>query len=121
MKYKPKVYAGALVESLLEKKADEKKIAINFLKLLQKNQDTKKAKEILTLAEKLLLQKTGNKKVVLETARRTDTQGIIKSFVKKGDIVEEKIHPELIAGIKVVVNGDRQLDLSLMNKLNNIF
>src|SRR4051812_13275956 len=102
--YKAKTYAVALAEAL-SGKVDGKKIASNFVKLLEKNQDLKKAGEVLLLAEKLLLQKTGNKKVVVKTARKTDTKQLIKSFVKKGDVVEEQVNPALIAGVKLVVDG----------------
>ena len=120
MKYKPKQYAEALVDLLLSKKADEKKISDNFLKLLKKNGDMKKAGEIMALAENLLLKKTGNKKVILETARKTDTKDFISKFTKKGDIVKEKIKPELIAGLKITTDN-KQLDFSLKNKLNKMF
>ena len=43
-----------------------------------------------------------------------------KSFIKKGDIVQEKINPALVAGVKIIVDGNRQLDLSLLSKLNKI-
>lgn len=43
------------------------------------------------------------------------------ALAKNGDIVEEKINPILVAGLKVIVNGERQLDMSLAHKLNNIF
>ena len=36
-------------------------------------------------------------------------------------MVKEKINPELIAGIKVMINNNKQLDFSLKNKLDNIF
>jgi len=122
MKYKSKIYAKALVDSLTTlKPANDKKIVVNFIKLLQKNQDTKKTKEILALTEKLLLKKTGNKKVVLEVARKIDTKNIIKSFTKKGDSIQEKINPALVAGVKIMIDGDKQLDLSLQRKLENIF
>lgn len=84
MNYKSKFYASALVNSLLDKKADGNKIKNNFLKLLEKNQDFKKVGEIMVLAENMFLKKTGNKKIVLETARKIDTENIKKSFAKKG-------------------------------------
>lgn len=121
MKYKARKYAQALVNALLEKKADENKISENFLKLLQKNGDMKASRDILALAGALLLQKTGNKKIILETARKIDTGEAVKSFVKKGDLIQEKINPALIAGIKIIVENNQQLDFSLLNKLNNLF
>ncbi len=118
-RYKSKIYAEALVNSFFGK-ADDKKIVNNFLKLLEKNQDLKKAREIIALAESLFLKKLGNKKIILETARKVDAKNLIKSFVKKGDIVEEKINSKLIAGIKIIVNNNKQLDFSLASKLNKI-
>ena len=120
MKYKPKIYAQALIDSILDGKTDDKKITANFLSLLKKNQDIKKAGQILLLTEQLLLQKTGNKKVVLETARKIGTKNMVASFAKKGDLVEEKINPALIAGVKVIVNNEKQFDNSLLAKLNKI-
>lgn len=121
MKYKAKIYAKALADSILDSKAENKKIINNFLKLLERNQDLKKSEEIVLIAENMLLKKTGNKKVILEIARKIDTKDAVKDFVKKGDVIEEKINPKLVAGIKVIVNNDKQLDFSLLRKLENIF
>lgn len=115
------MYAEALADCLSVGKISEKKIADNFLNFLEKNQDSKKAKEIIALVETLLLKKSGNKKIILETARKVDIKNLVKSFVKKGDIVEEKINSQLIAGIKIIVNSNKQLDFSLKNKLEKIF
>lgn len=120
MKYKGKIYAEALANAILDKKLDEKKVIHNFLGLLEKNQDVKKAEEIIVLAQKLLLKKTGHKKVVLETARKINAKDSMKSFFKNGDIVEEKINPALVAGIKIIIDNERQLDNSLSGKLNKI-
>lgn len=121
MKYSTKIYARALAGAILDKKADDKKIINNFLELLKKNQDTKRANEIIALAEGLLLKKTGNKKVVLETARGIDTKNLTQALIKKGDKIQEKINPALIAGVKIIVNNNQQLDFSLQRKLQEIF
>ncbi len=121
MKYKTKIYAKALAESLSNKKADAEKITDNFLKLLEKNNDIKKAKKIIDLAEGFLLKKTGNKNVILETARKTDVSNLIKSLVKEGDVVSEKINLEIVAGAKITINNEKQLDFSLIGQLNKIF
>ncbi|OGZ63909.1 MAG: hypothetical protein A3A98_01315 [Candidatus Staskawiczbacteria bacterium RIFCSPLOWO2_01_FULL_40_39] len=122
MKQKAKNYAAALVDSLATvKPGREKSIVANFLKLLEANGDMKKAKEIIALAEGLFLKKTGNKKIVLETARPLNSRSVFKKIKKEGDIIEEKINPELIAGIKIIVNNSRQLDFSLRKKLQQIF
>ena len=89
-----------------------------FLKLLEKNGDIKYYRLILAAAEKRLLEKTGNKKIVLEIARPSQKKVKVG---KKGDVIEERINPGLIAGIKIIVNGEKQLDFSLKNKLDKIF
>ncbi len=109
MKVKAKDYAKALVDV---KKFDVKQ----FLRILQRNGDMKKAKEIIVWAEKMVLEKRGNQKIVVETAR---PQKI--GLGKKGDVVEEKVNPSLVAGVKITINGEKQLDFSLKNKLEKIF
>src|SRR3989344_8047691 len=121
MKYKPRMYAQALADSIIGKRADGKKIAVNFLTHLKKNGELKKAKEILTLVQALLLKKTGNKKVIFLTARNIDVKPLMDSFVKKGDSVQQKINPHIVAGVKIIVDDNKQLDLSLLHKLENIF
>ena len=69
---KVKNYAKALAE-IAEKKhsvADEKKIVDNFLKVLVKSGSEKKAKEIVELAESMILAKQGKNKITLLTARK---------------------------------------------------
>lgn len=111
MKHKAKEYAGAIIEM---KKLNYKK----FFHVLEKNGDTKKLKEIAVLVEKMLLQKSGNQKITLETARPLQKKVKVG---RRGDVVEEKINPNLIAGIKIIIDGEKQLDFSLKNKLEQIF
>jgi len=118
---KPKDYAKALVELMADKKMSEKKITDGFLRILVKNGDLKKAKEIMRLAEQLLVKKTGNKKIVVESARTIETKKLLNTFIEKGDAVQEKINPSLIAGVKITVDGEKQFDFSLKSKLDKLF
>ena len=92
------------------------------MKLLISSGYERKSKEILDLAEDLLLKKQGKRKIIFETARKitTSQKKLLESFVKKGDVVKEKINPELIAGIKIIINNEKQFDNSMLSKLNNI-
>lgn len=117
------VYAKALAEVLSKKRSvnEEKKIVQNFLLLLEKRGGMSNAKVIVSQAEMMMLKNKGNKKITLETARKIELKKMIKGLVKTGDTVEEKINPSLVAGIKVIVDGEQQLDFSLAKKLNEIF
>jgi F0F1-type ATP synthase delta subunit len=121
---KTKLYAKALADLMMEKKTSEQeqKIVDNFLKLLEKNRDTGKIKEIIALAEDLFIKKSGRRKVFVETARKikANPKELLNSILQKGDIVNEKINKDLIAGVKIIIN-DEQLDLSMQKKLQNIF
>ena len=118
-----KLYAEALAEILLKKGINEKEIVSNFTKLLVKNGLETKSSEILNLTEDLLLAKQQKSKITLETARKMTAgqRKMADNFIKNGDIVKEKINPELIAGIKIIINNSKQFDASMKSKLQNIF
>jgi F0F1-type ATP synthase delta subunit len=120
---KVKLYAKALVEILSKKGIDEKKIVNNFVKLLVSAGYERRAKEILDLAEDLILAKQGKRKITFETARKATLgqRKLLDNFVKEGDVVKEKINPEIIAGVKIIINDSRQFDASMQNKLRNLF
>ena len=123
---KAKLYAEALAAIIIEKKAEgperSRRTVDNFVKLLVKAGYEKKAKEILTLTEDIVLKRKGNKKITLETARKLTAghKAMLKVFVKDGDIVNEKINQELIAGVKIIINNEKQFDNSMLSKLNKI-
>lgn len=127
MKHKAKIYAKTLADIATTKPAGEggvklsdDQIVKNFLKLLEKNGDMKKAKDIVALAENMFIKKTGRRKILLESARKVDKKEILQNLERQGDIVQEKIDKDLIAGIKITIN-DKQLDFSMRKKINELF
>jgi len=123
MKYTTKDYANALVELLSDKKITDKKVSQGFIKLLERQNDLKKSKEIIELAEFLLAKKNKKKSITFETARKLlDSQKkILLKLTENGDIITEKINPELIAGVKIIVDNEKQLDQTLLKKINSLF
>lgn len=119
---KIKLYAKALADVLSKKEAPGAKVVDNFVKLLVNAGYEGKAKEILDLAGDLLLAKQGKSKVTFETAREitVSQQKLLEKFADRGDVIKEKINPELIAGVKIIINDSRQLDGSLQSKLQQI-
>ena len=114
--------ASTFAKATADKSAGEEKIVNNFVKFLVNKGYEGKSKEILDLAENLLLAKQGKRKITFETARNitSNQKKMIDSFVNKGDIVKEKINPELIAGIKIIINDSKQFDASMQLKLQKI-
>jgi len=91
MKYQPKHYATALIETLGKKITAEReeRVIKKFLELVRKNSD-------------------GKKKSLLH-------------FTHAEDTIEEKVNPELIAGVKITIDEESQLDFSLRRKLDGLF
>ncbi len=118
-----KFYALALADVMSKKISlqEEKKIINNFLKILEQSGNLKNDKKIIALAQKYYLEKKRNKSIVLETARKTEVKSVLKSLFKEGDMVQEKINPKIIAGIKIIINNEKQLDFSLLKKIEQIF
>lgn len=127
MKYASHVYARALVEVLsapavaLGEKTDDER-AKNFLALVRKNGDERYLRKILEEASRFARGKSGVRKVTVESARTLtwSQKTLLARFVKPGDMVEERINTDLIAGIKIILNDEMQFDGSLKNKLNRV-
>ena len=96
MNYSSKNYADAFCLAVLAAKndAEKDKCVKNFLDLLKKNRDQRKLNEIFSLAEKVISQKTGARKVVVESARplTAENKKMLEGMMKSGHHVERKIN-----------------------------
>ena len=122
MKYPTHIYARALVEVLGDPKKDSAALARNFLEIVKKNNDESHLRQILEEASRFARGKSGVQKITIESARALAPaqRKMVNGFIKQGDVVEERIDPELIAGIKIILNDELQFDGSLKNKLNKV-
>ena len=119
---KIKIYAKALSEIIIKNDYDEKKVVAGFVKILVSEGLENQSDKILNLADKIIMSKQGRKMVVLETARTINEKQrkLFSGIINKKDVIIEKINPELIAGIKIVVDDVLQFDSSLKSKLQKI-
>lgn len=122
MKFGSKLYAKSLVLATKTGISQDRIIA-NFINLLKKNNDLYLAPKILEYAEKFFLQEEGKNKVIIETARpQQDLIIKIKNiFNPSSNVLEEKINPKLIAGVKILINKEQKLDFSLKRKIDKLF
>ena len=124
MKYRSSIYAKALAEVIAEAKTgDDGRIVKNFLALVERNGDSQHLRKILEEAARFARGTSGVRKVTFESARplNKSQQASVAGFIRKGDVVEEKIDPSLVAGVKIIVNDERQIDGSLKGKLDKLF
>ena len=111
MKYAPHIYARAF----LEVKPDPEK----FLSVVLKNGDYERLDKIVEAIEMREVQAHGGRIVELEFARISE---LAKKFkFSSHDRVHTKINPSLVAGVRVTVDGEQELDVSLQRKLNKLF
>jgi F0F1-type ATP synthase delta subunit len=125
MNYTSKTYALAFCEVIgdVKNSADIDRYIKNLLFLIKANRDQKKTKDIFFIVEKLIIKKTGGRKLLIESARPLSSanEKIIKLLLRPADIVEKRINSELIAGIKININDELLLDGSFSTKIKKIF
>jgi F0F1-type ATP synthase delta subunit len=122
MKYSPQIYAKAFSEIVTRSSVKKADLVKSFLTLVKKNNDQYLLKKIYEQAEKIIREKTGKRKLVVEVARKAKgLDAAVKKIAKKSDIVEEKINPDLIAGIKITINDEMQFDGSFAKKVKELF
>lgn len=123
MKYSAHLYAKALDAALLDPKADQARIAKNFLALVRRNGDEAYLRKILEEAGRFARGRGMIQKVTIESARELTKpqRDLVKRYLKPDDIVEHEIDPGLIAGITIIVNDEMQFDGSLKAKLDSLF
>jgi F0F1-type ATP synthase delta subunit len=124
MKYRSSIYAKALAEVISSKTTvSDASVVRNFLAMVERNGDGAHLKAILEEAARFARGKNGVRKVILESARPlNDAQRkAVGTFARRGDVVEETINPALVAGVRIVVDDERQFDWSLKGKLDKLF
>lgn len=122
MKYSPKNYAQAFVGALDAGVAEA--VAVRNLKRsLSKNGDLARFAKVAIEIEKLMVRANGGHLVEVEFARAQSPktrEKVLSQFSKK-DRVLTKVVPNLIAGVRIVQDGEEELDLSLSGKLSRLF
>ncbi|MBI3633375.1 MAG: F0F1 ATP synthase subunit delta [Candidatus Vogelbacteria bacterium] len=124
MRYSPALYAQSLYESLGNAKSgDQNQIIKNFWLTVIKNGDDARIDSIVKAFEIRVVKMGGGKIVEVETARAISIvlDDKIKNLFDKKDVVRRKINSRLVAGIRIEIDGEREIDLSLATKLRKMF
>ena len=124
MKYPAPTYAKALLAVYHKASADQHShIVKNFIRVLVKNGDVSSLAKIEVEIQKQLVKQKNGRMILVETARDLDDAVLKKIFSKFSthDHVESKINPSLVAGVRVSINGEQELDISLARRLHSMF
>ena len=128
MKITIKQYATALLELLKEKNASEtKQIIANFTRVLKKNNDLNKEKQIITELEKQLDAHDNIIKIAITATRELqepEKNALQKTLEAKNNnakiILSIQTSSSLIGGA-ILRQGDKILDLSVKKELKSMF
>lgn len=121
MRYSVDNYAKAFMQAV--KNVPPGQAVDGFIKLLKKTGDIKQSKKILEAVYRKLVHEKNGKWVNIETAREiVETKmALLKHKFSEKDHVDVQVNLELIAGVRITVNGEEELDISLRGKLNKLF
>lgn len=122
MKYTAETYAKAFLEALVRAgEQGEKRVAKNFAALIKKNGDLANYGMISLEIEKLLAKREGGKFISVEVARDGNAIGKITNLFSKKDVVKIRTTSELLAGVRVLIDNEQELDFSFRRRLKTLF
>jgi len=118
------MYAEALIGAVDKIPGSAQNMTLKrFLGVVRKNGDWSGLRKILVATRMMLARKAGGRVVNLEFARGV-SDGTISKFSKAfshKDHVEVEINPRLVAGMRITIDGEKELDNSLQRKLTKLF
>ncbi len=124
MKYKTAQYAEALAQALdgVDKETARTRVR-TFIEILKKHQMLGKAEAIVRMTECRLAKRAGATRVTLESA------DMLSSTVQKeiadlfdGHVwIEEKVQPDLLAGVRILIDDEILVDASGKHRLAQLF
>jgi len=123
MKYPSEIYARALLEVLKTELKDKETVMRRFVALLHKTGDARSVSKIIEAVERKLAKEAGGSYVEIQSARKLPRESIasFEEFMKKGDRVTTRVHPELIAGVRVIIDDSLVVDATLRARLQKLF
>jgi F0F1-type ATP synthase delta subunit len=124
MRYSPELYAKSLFEVLEASKPSEHDTVFKkFLQTVEKNGDYSRVNAITASFEKLVIKSNGGKMIDIETAREIDKdmKAKLSKMFGANDLIKTSINPRLVAGVRVELDEELELDYSLARKFRKLF
>lgn len=130
MKYSVHDYAKALDAAIADvvgqPTAKQEAVAKNFLELVRRNNDESGFKKILQEAARIARGRKREgalRQVTVQSARSLNKaqEKMLGGFLRETDVVNYQIDPSLVAGVKIVVDDEMQLDGTMKAKLDSLF
>lgn len=121
--FSPTTYARAFRKALKEKNAAPEDLIRNLGAIVNEHCTSRQSVQIVRRISEEIVHHAGGKWVVIETARDVgdSTRKKIKKAFRDVDFIEQRTRSELVSGVRIVVDGEKEFDGSLKRKLDTIF
>ena len=123
MKYKSEYYAKALLSLIEEHPEKEDVLVESFIKIVKGAGDGAHFGKIINVFERLFFKRKEQEHILIVSAHVLGDKLLekIKNIFSKETIFEYEIRPDLVAGVRIIINGERMIDVSLRRKLALLF
>lgn len=120
MRHAPEDYAKALLSLLDEHPSKERQIMEGFVRALAASGDLARTDEVLRAVETALAKRDGRVRLAVRSARPLGAEALerIQKGFGEGAFAENRVAPELLGGIQIIVNGETMIDATLKRKLD---
>ncbi len=124
MRYSPELYAKAFLETVAVASGKKQpEMLFRFVEVIRKNGDSPLIKKIFRQVQEAIIKKQGAKIITLEFAREIPKALVAKlrNYFSKKDHIKQVIREDLVAGVRVLVDNEKELDLTMRKKLKKLF
>ena len=120
----PKTLGIAFAHALRENDPSQHALILkNFVAMLRSRFSIKKASKAAEEAERALVSMNGGRTIETHSAfpLEKNIKEQLRGILGKKDRIIERIDPSLIAGVKVVIDGEAAIDNTFRRKLQKLF
>jgi|SRR3989344_5035858 len=120
MRYPAYIYAQT-VRGVIAQGVSLDDAMYGLARMIQKNGDAAYADRIGRALDRELVVSRGGKWIEIEVAHETDAAEKLKKLFPSSDRVATRINPALIAGARITINSEEEIDLSFERKVKQLF
>jgi len=124
MRYTPHIYAKALLESLaVASHVEHAGVIKRFLAAVRRRGDARHIPNIVDAVQAIERKRVGGRLVEVAFARRHKKSVLdtFRTLFGKHDEVVFRTEPELVAGLRITIDGERELDHSAARRIKKLF
>ena len=123
MTYTPEIYARAVRETVASAPANDRDAILKrFVHAAARRGDARKLPAVVKELERSEVHAKGGRMITIEFARPLGGgTSKFENLLKPADHLEVRANSDLVAGVRVTIDDERELDFSLARRLNKMF